>query len=93
MAGREANGAEERNLVTFCVIDCPFICEVHGKFTTDALKEIEEQFVEEPPDDLEYNVATVTYRCNFFTGQYDGFGRCEIAPYWEIMEVSRTVFE
>ena len=79
------------NTVTFCVIEpqYPFICDVNGQFNIDSLIQIETQFIEEPLDYPE-GLATITYECNWWSGQYDHEGRCELAPCWEMTEVSRV---
>jgi len=66
---------------------------VHGKFTIDALKEIEHQFNEEPPNDWEYNVASITYECTWEGPQCGEYGRYEIPGYWDFTEIFRTIFE
>ena len=79
--------------IIFCIIDEPFICEVYGKFTIQALHEIEEQFIDEPPDDWEYNVITVTCECNWEEPQYGDYGRVELSGYWDLIEISKTIVE
>lgn len=79
--------------ITFCVCEVPFICEVHGKFTIGDLEQIEKQFIEEPPNEWEYNTITITYECFWEESQYDELGQCEILGYWSLEEVLKIVVE
>jgi hypothetical protein len=59
-------GRVEGQLVTICVIDrdAPFVCEVHGKFDTGALSDIEQVFLDESPEVPE-NTECVVVRCEY----------------------------
>ncbi len=50
--------------LTFCVLDPlePFICEIHGKFCIDTLREIEAAFPDEWADSPVVGAETVTYK-------------------------------
>jgi len=85
----ESNSHEHlANTVTFCVIEptTPFIYDVRGAFTIEALNDIEAQFTEEPPD-YPTEAWAITYECRWFSGQYGEFSRCEIEPHWELAQV------
>jgi hypothetical protein len=75
------------DLVIFCVIDptCPFICGVSGKFTTEALQKIEEDYLDDIPEDIE-GIETITYECFWDPGDYNPGG---YEGYWILEEVSR----
>lgn len=79
------------NIVVFCVVETaqPFICDVRGAFTIEALAEIEKQFAEEPPD-YPKGALGITYECYWNPGQYGDEGRCEIEPYWGLIQVGVT---
>lgn len=62
--------------------DEPFICSVIGRVCAEQLALAQKDFNENQPDVLDR--GTGVYKFDFFyeSGQYDGYGRCEIAPGW-----------
>lgn len=71
----------DKGIITFGVwadAGRPYICEVYGKYDLNTLKEIEDQFIEEPPDEWEYNVMTITYECYWEPPQTGEYGRIEL---------------
>lgn len=65
----------------------PFIFAVHGRATVEILESIEKELAENPPEkgDGDYR-----YEATHFEGQYGEYGVCEIAPGWELSEISFT---
>lgn len=69
--------------ITFCFLsgDEPFISSVYGQCTIDELKHIERELAENFSDFADE--GSYTFTCNYFSGQYGEYGRCEQAPGWE----------
>ncbi|HEM6675036.1 TPA: hypothetical protein U2I19_000596 [Citrobacter amalonaticus] len=67
----------------------PYICGVRGQCTISDLQAIEKEIIENRDDHLPKD-GTYTIEAIFYKGQYDEYGRCEIAPgwEWEIVEFS-----
>lgn len=71
--------------------DDTFICEVHGMATIGVLSEIEAEIKENPLDEFQaYGQGNYKLRASYFPGQYGEFGRCEIAPGYELDFISYT---
>lgn len=66
--------------------DDAFICAVNGEVTIDRLAEIEEELRGE--HEFSSGPGEYVYEATYDDGQYDDWGRCEIAPGWELTEVS-----
>lgn len=60
----------------------PYICGVHGACTIEDLQAIQEEIVENRGDHLPEQ-GTYAIEAFWFKGQYDEYGRCELAPGWE----------
>lgn len=83
-------------IITICVIDEPFIHHINGKFTTDALKEIEDQYIEDFKTgdiEIDYNVLDIVYECTWCKEQVGEYGRVEIPGYWDLTEISKIIIE
>lgn len=73
--------------------DDPFICAVRGRICVEQLEEAQRDFRENLPDELEQGDGIYTFDFFYEKGQYDEFGRCEIAPGWGFDFVSYAAFE
>jgi hypothetical protein len=73
--------------------DDPFICAVRGRICVEQLEAAQRDFRENLPDELEQGDGIYTFDFFFEKGQYDEFGRCEIAPGWGFDFVSYAAFE
>lgn len=60
----------------------PFICGVRGACTIEELQAIQKEIVENRGDHLPEE-GTYAIEAFWFKGQYDEYGRCELAPGWE----------
>jgi hypothetical protein len=69
----------------------PFVCLFIGK-CAGVIEEIEKQLLDDDPDDSA-GAFTIRYHCVYDPGQYGDEGRCEIAPYWDMTELSRVTIE
>jgi hypothetical protein len=65
--------------------DGVFICAVNGQCTIDGLQEIENDINDCHEDMVES--GNYTFACDWFPGQYDELGRCELAPGWELDQI------
>ena len=71
--------------------DDTFICEAHGMATIGVLSEIEAEIKENPLDEFQtYGQGNYKLRASYFPGQYGEFGRCEIAPGYELDFIAYT---
>ena len=70
----------------------PLICAVQGNFTVEVLAEIERDLKANDGDYFAKGDGTYRFECSHFPGQYGFEGRCEIAPGWELDELSFAVF-
>ncbi|MNR19702.1 hypothetical protein D3C85_1365090 [compost metagenome] len=73
--------------------DDPFICAVRGRICVEQLEAAQRDFRENLPDELEQGDGIYTFDFFYEKGQYDEFGRCEIAPGWGFDFVSYAAFE
>jgi predicted RNA-binding Zn-ribbon protein involved in translation (DUF1610 family) len=73
--------------------DDPFICAVRGRICVEQLEAAQRDFRENLPDELEQGDGIYTFDFFYEKGQYDEFGRCEIAPGWGFDFVSFAAFE
>jgi ribosomal protein L37AE/L43A len=73
--------------------DDPFICAVRGRICVEQLEAAQRDFRENLPDELEQGDGIYTFDFFYEKGQYDDFGRCEIAPGWGFDFVSYAAFE
>lgn len=73
--------------------DDPFICAVRGRICVEQLEAAQRDFRENLPDELEQGDGIYTFDFVYEKGQYDEFGRCEIAPGWGFDFVSFAAFE
>lgn len=60
----------------------PFICGVRGACTIEELQAIQKEIIENRGDHLPEE-GTYAIEASWFKGQYDEYGRCELAPGWE----------
>lgn len=67
--------------------DDPFICAVNGAVTVDDLAKIEEELTSEDHE-FEKGDGDYVFGSTYYSGQFDDLGRCEIAPGWELAEIS-----
>lgn len=76
------------DIIVICVIEstCPFICEVNGKFTIEALQTIEDNYCS--PDDIE-GVDTIMYECFWNKSDYELGGIGD--GYFDLNEVERKI--
>lgn len=73
--------------------DDPFICAVRGRICVEQLEAAQRDFRENLPDELEQGDGIYTFDFFYEEGQYDDWGRCEIAPGWGFDFVSYAPFE
>jgi hypothetical protein len=73
--------------------DEPFICAVRGRICVEQLEAAQRDFRENLPDELERGDGIYTFDFYYEKGQYDEWGRCEIAPGWGFDFVSYAAFE
>ena len=73
--------------------DDPFICAVRGRICVEQLEAAQRDFRENLPDELEQGDGIYTFDFFYEEGQYDEWGRCEIAPGWGFDFVSYAAFE
>lgn len=73
--------------------DDPFICAVRGRICVEQLEAAQHDFRENLPDELEQGDGIYTFDFFYEEGQYDDWGRCEIAPGWGFDFVSYAPFE
>jgi predicted RNA-binding Zn-ribbon protein involved in translation (DUF1610 family) len=73
--------------------DDPFICAVRGRVCVEQLEAAQRDFRENLPDVLEQGDGIYTFDFFYEKGQYDDWGRCEIAPGWGFDFVSFAAFE
>lgn len=70
----------------------PFICGVNGPCTIEDLQAIQKEIVENRGDNLPEQ-GTYAIDVFWFKGQFDEYGRCEIAPAWEWEIVEFSPFD
>lgn len=73
--------------------DDTFICAVRGRICVEQLEAAQRDFRENLPDELEKGDGIYTFDFFYEKGQYDEWGRCEIAPGWGFDFVSYKAFE
>jgi hypothetical protein len=73
--------------------DEPFICAVRGRICVEQLEAAQHDFRENLPDVLEQGDGIYTFDFFYEKGEYDEWGRCEIAPGWGFDFVSFAAFE
>lgn len=73
--------------------DDPFISAVRGRICVEQLEAAQRDFRENLPDELEQGDGIYTFDFYYEKGQYDEWGRCEIAPGWGFDFVSYKAFE
>ena len=61
-----------------------FVCGAYGSITIEMLTDIEKDFKDNYNDGLDQGDGTYTFKVVRDEGQFDGMGRCEIAPYWDL---------
>ena len=66
----------------------PFICGVNGNATTSILLEIEEGLSEDEQYTFDKGDGNYLFKAVWVSVQYDGEGRCELPPYWNLDLVS-----
>jgi len=64
--------------------DPPFICGVNGMVTTGVLDKIESDVTENAVNYFDQGDGVYLFEASYFSGQYGEFGRCELAPCWEL---------
>jgi|GEM_PF-1081656 len=71
----------------------PFVCAVHGCICLEQLEAAQTDFRENMPDELDRGEGIYTFSFYYDRGQYDEYGRCEIASGWGFDFVSYQEFE
>ncbi|MNG33709.1 hypothetical protein D3C84_1200240 [compost metagenome] len=66
---------------------------MRGRICVEQLEAAQRDFRENLPDELEQGDGIYTFDFFYEKGQYDEFGRCEIAPGWGFDFVSYAAFE
>jgi hypothetical protein len=59
----------------------PFVFEIRGRFTLEAIEEIQNDLTDNPVDDAP---CDAWFRATYVRGQFDEEGRCELPPGWEL---------
>lgn len=71
----------------------PFVCAIHGCICLEQVEAAQTDFRENMPDELDQGEGIYTFSFYYDNGQYDGYGRCEIAAGWGFDFVSYKAFE
>lgn len=71
----------------------PFVCAIHGCICLEQVEAAQKDFRENMPDELDRGEGIYTFSFYYDRGQYDGYGRCEIAAGWGFDFVSFKAFE
>lgn len=79
--------------VFYMLGDDPFICAINGRICLEQIEEAQKDFNENIPDELEQGDGIYTFDFFYEKGQYDEYGRCEIAPGWGFDFVSYDPFD
>ena len=69
-----------------------FIHDIRGKFTLEALTEMQSYFNEEI-DEFYQGDGDYKMLANHNSGQFDEMGRCEFPPHWELDLIKFTEIE
>ena len=68
----------------------PMIVEVNGAVTLLQLQDISHELAEHHADIGFHEDGNYDIKCNWYQGQYDEYGRCELPPGWEFDLVKFT---
>lgn len=71
----------------------PFVCAIHGCICLEQVEAAQKDFRENMPDKLDQGEGIYTFSFYYDSGQFDDYGRCEIAPGWGFDFVSYEAFE
>lgn len=62
----------------------PFVCGVYGNVTSDQIRRIEADCMENMESLFNNGDGQYLFSCQWDNGQYDSSGRCEYPPYWDL---------